>query len=164
MLPRLPRFTRPPAFLGPGDVDVAKAHAIWIEAERIKRIADKLVGFGPMSIGLDGLLAPVPIAGTVFSLGAGLWLIWQGILARASWFTLARMLFYVGFRTAASIVPMEGWLVDILFRGHMHAANALQKDIAARFGAPADAAIARVRRNPFSRPRSFGAGPLAAAR
>src|SRR5580692_8469725 len=95
------------------------AHRAWLTAERIKRVADRLVGLGPFSIGLDGLLAPVPLAGTLFSFGAGAWLVVEAIKARASTYTLARMLFYVGFRTLASIVPLEGWLVDVLFRGHM---------------------------------------------
>jgi hypothetical protein len=46
-------------------------------------------------------------------------------------------------------VPLEGWLVDFLFRGHMMAANALQKDIALRFGEPHWEAIDDARRHPF---------------
>jgi Domain of unknown function (DUF4112) len=125
------------------------AHRAWLTAERIKRVADRVIGLGPFSIGIDGLLAPVPLAGTLFSLAAGLWLVILGLKARASAFTLARMTFYVGFRTLVSIVPLEGWLVDILFRGHMMAAHALQKDIARRFGAPSQQAVADARRHPF---------------
>ena len=125
-------------------------HRAWLTAERIKRLADRLVGLGPFSIGLDGLLAPVPLAGTVFSLGAGLWLMNEGVRARASAFTLARMAFYVGFRTLASIIPLEGWLVDVLFRGHMMGARALQRDIARRFGEPPREASLEVRRRPFA--------------
>jgi hypothetical protein len=132
------------------DLTADEAHRVWITAEKIKRVADRLVGLGPFSIGLDGLLAFVPVAGTLFSLGAGVMLLGEGFRARASAFTLARMTFYVGFRTAASIVPLEGWLVDVLFRGHMMAANALQKDIVRRFGAPASQAIEEARRRPFA--------------
>ena len=126
-----------------------QAHAAWITAERIKRVADRLIGLGPFSVGLDGALAFLPIVGTVFSLAAGAWLLREGFRVRASSFTLARMGFYVGLRTAASIVPIEGWLVDFFFRGHMFAANALQRDIAARFGAPDPAWIDDARRRPF---------------
>jgi hypothetical protein len=131
------------------DINAAEAHRVWLTAERIKRVADRLIGLGPFSVGIDGLLAPVPVVGTLFSLGAGLWLLWEGFKARASGFTLARMGFYIAFRTVASIVPIEGWLVDFLFRGHMLAANALQRDIVRRFGQPSDAAIAEARRHPF---------------
>jgi hypothetical protein len=136
------------------------AHRAWLTAERIKQIADRLVGLGPFSIGLDGILAPVPLAGTLFSLGAGVWLLAEAVKARASGATLARMLFYVGFRTLVSIVPLEGTLVDILFRGHMMAARALQKDIARRYGEPSRAEILEARRRPFA-PRQPFAQPLA---
>ena len=131
------------------DVTADEAHRAWIVAERIKWVADRLITVGPLSIGLDGMLAPVPVVGTLFSLGAGLWLIVEGFRAGASSFTLARMGFYVGFRTAASVVPIEGWLVDILFRGHMLAANALQRDIERRFGAPSPADVRRAWRRPL---------------
>jgi hypothetical protein len=135
---------------GAATITTEDAHRAWLTAERIKRVADRLVGLGPFSIGLDGLLAPVPLAGTLFSLGAGVWLVAEGVKARASSATLARMIFYVGFRTLASIVPLEGWLVDILFRGHMMAARALQKDIARRFGEPPREAIEQARRRTFA--------------
>jgi hypothetical protein len=139
-------------------ISLEHAHRTWMIAERIKRVADRLVGLGPFSIGLDGLLAPVPFAGTAFSLGAGTWLLFEAVRVRASKLTLARMVFYVAFRTAASIVPLEGWLVDVLFRGHMMAANALQKDIARRFGAPPPAVRASAGRTPFvANPSLIGA-------
>jgi hypothetical protein len=143
-------------------VTAQEAHRVWITAEKIKRVADRLVGLGPFSIGLDGLLACVPVAGTLFSLGAGVWLIVEGLRAQASVFTLARMSLYVGFRTLVSVVPIEGWFVDILFRGHMMAARALQKDIARRFGQPPADAIAAARRRPFA-PRAAIGGPAQAA-
>jgi hypothetical protein len=137
-----------------------RAHRTWLSAERIKRLADRLIGLGPFSVGLDGLLAFVPVAGTLFSLAAGAWLLLEAIRVRASPFTLARMTFYVGLRTLASIVPLEGWLVDFFFRGHMFAARALQKDIAARFGEPPREAVKAASGWPFP---NFGlAGPRAA--
>lgn len=130
-------------------VTAAEAHRIWITAERIKRLADRLIGLGPFSIGLDGLLAPVPVAGTLFCFGAGVWLIAEGLKAGAAPLTLARMVLYIAIRTISSVIPVEGWLVDVFFRAHMLAANALQADIAARFGEPAPAAVRRVRKQPL---------------
>jgi len=137
------------------EIDAEEARGAWLKAERIKRIADRLVGLGPFSIGLDGLLAVVPVAGTLFSLGAGAWLLSIALEVRASPATIARMAFFVGFRTLVSIIPIEGSIVDILFRGHLHAANALQKDIALRFGLPDPAAIAAARRRPFAFPPTY---------
>ncbi|HUZ12170.1 MAG TPA: DUF4112 domain-containing protein [Caulobacteraceae bacterium] len=143
-------------------ITARQAHRAWITAEKIKRVSDRLLGLGPFSVGLDGLLAFVPVAGTLYSLGAGAWLLAEAVRIRASAWTLARMSFYVGFRTLVSIVPLEGWLVDFLFRGHMMAANALQKDIARRHGRPTPAAVAEARRRPFAL-RSGLARPLNAA-
>ena len=137
-----------------------QAHEAWIRAEKIKRVADRLVGFGFFSVGLDGMLAFVPVAGTLFSLGAGAALLWEATRVGASRFTLARMALYVGARTLVSVIPLEGWLADFFFRGHLFAANALQKDIAARFGAPPRASIDAARQRPFAL-RSPIADPIA---
>ena len=138
------------------------AHQVWITAEKIKRVSDGLVRLGGFSVGIDGFLAWVPGAGTLYSLIAGVWLLAEGTRVRASGWTLFRMGVYVGLRTASSIVPIEGWLVDFLFRGHLFAANALQRDICARFGEPPEAAVAEARRRPFSF-RPMGPGPIHAA-
>ena len=138
------------------------AHRTWITAEKIKRVSDRLIGLGPFSVGLDGLLAWVPVAGTVYSLAAGVWLLAEAARIRASRWTMTRMTLYLGFRTLASVVPLEGWLVDFLFRGHMMAADALQKDIARRYGAPSRDAVAEGRRRPFNLRTPF-ARPVNAA-
>jgi Domain of unknown function (DUF4112) len=138
------------------------AHRTWITAEKIKRVSDRLIVLGPFSVGLDGLLAWAPVVGTLYSLAAGAWLLAEGARVRASRRTMARMTLYVGFRTVASVVPLEGWLVDFLFRGHMMAANALQKDIARRYGAPSRDAVAQARRRPFNLRTPF-ARPINAA-
>jgi hypothetical protein len=105
------------------DVTEERAHRAWRVAERIKRLSDDLIPLGPWGIGLDGVLAWIPGANTLYSLGAG------GLLV--------------------SEVPIVGWAMDTLFRGHFMAARALQKDIEARFGAaemPASWARPRKRR------------------
>ena len=114
--------------------DRERAHAAWRAAERIKRLSDRLIGFGPMGIGLDGVLAWVPVAGTAYGAGAGALLLWHGVAARASVPTLARMAVYLAVDTAASAGPVVGWAIDTLFPGQLMAANALQKDIEARHG------------------------------
>ena len=130
-------------------VSAADAHAAWVTAERIKRISDRLIGLGPFSVGVDGVLAWIPVAGTLYSLGAGVWLLSEAGRVQVSRATLARMIFYLGFRTLASVIPLEGAAVDFLFRGHLMAANALQKDIARRYGPPSAAEVASAFRWPF---------------
>ncbi len=113
-----------------------RAHAAWRNAERIKRLSDNLIRLGPWGIGLDGVLAWVPIANTAYSVGAGLLLLYEGIAVGASAWTLTRMVGYLAANSAMTEIPLFGWAMDTLFRGHFMAARALQKDIERRFGAP----------------------------
>jgi hypothetical protein len=122
------------------ETDRERAHRAWRNAERIKKLSDNLVKIGPWGIGLDGVLAWAPVAGTIYSLGSGGLLIYEGVRARASAWTLTRMAGYMIVNTAMSDVPIIGWAMDTLFRGQLMAANALQKDIEARFG-PAEVAL-----------------------
>ena len=128
-----------------------RAHKAWRSAERIKRLSDRLVGVGPIGIGLDGVLAWVPVAGTAYSLGAGALLISEAIAAKASKRTLAKMAAYIALDSASSIPPVIGWVVDTLFPGHLMAANALQKDIEARHG-PSVIADGWLRRTKVGKP------------
>ena len=118
------------------EITTAEAHAVWRQAERLKKVSDRLIGFGPFGIGLDGATALIPIVGTVFSAVAGGFVIWQGVKAKASIATLARMIAYVAADTIASDVPIIGQIADVFFPGHLMAAGALQKDIVRRFGPP----------------------------
>lgn len=115
--------------------DREKAHTAWRAAERIKRLSDRLIRLGPLGIGLDGVLAWVPVAGTAYSVGAGGLLIYHAIAAGAAAPTVARMAAYILLDSAASVPPGIGWAIDTLFPGHLMAARALQKDIEARHGA-----------------------------
>ena len=113
-----------------------RAHRAWINAQRIKRLSDNLISLGPWGIGLDGVLAWIPGANTLYSVGAGGLLLYEGLMARASAWTLARMAIYLVANSAMTEVPLIGWAMDTLFRGHWMAAGALQKDIEARYGRP----------------------------
>ena len=117
------------------DVTRERAHRAWRSAERIKRLSDKLVTFGPLGIGLDGVLAWVPGANLLYSVGAGGLLIYEAVGAGAAGWTVARMAAYLIADSATSEVPILGWAIDTLFPGHLLAARALQKDIEARHGA-----------------------------
>jgi hypothetical protein len=113
-----------------------RAHRAWRNAERVKRLSDKLVRIGPFGLGLDGLLAWVPGANLVYSVGAGGVLVAEGFAAGASAITLVKMSAYLLADSATSEVPILGWAIDTLFPGHLLAAKALQTDIEARHGAP----------------------------
>ena len=116
--------------------DRERAHRAWRNAERIKKLSDSLVKIGPWGLGLDGVLAWAPVAGTLYSVGSGGLLLYEGYKAQASGMTLARMAGYMLVNSALSDVPVVGWAMDTLFRAQLMAANALQKDIEARHGRP----------------------------
>jgi hypothetical protein len=127
--------------------EVERAHRAWRNAERIKRLSDDLIKIGPWGLGLDGVLAWVPIAGTVYSVGTGGLLLYEGLKAGAAPWTLTRMAAYMIVNSIMSDVPLIGWAMDTLFRGQLMAANALQRDIEARYG-PAELAAARAGARP----------------
>jgi hypothetical protein len=114
--------------------DRERAHRAWRNAERIKKLSDNLIKIGPWGLGLDGVLAWVPIAGTVYSVGSGALLLYEAWKAKAAPWTLTRMAGYMIVNSAMSDVPVIGWAMDTLFRAQLMAANALQKDIEARYG------------------------------
>src|SRR6266481_1435401 len=119
-----------------------RARRAWRNAERIKMFSDNLIGIGRWGIGLDGVLAWVPVAGTIYSAGSGALLLYEGVQAKASAWTLTRMAAYMIANSAMSDVPVVGWAMDSLFRGQLMAANALQKDIEARHGPVGAGAVA----------------------
>lgn len=129
--------------------DRERAHLAWRRADRIRKLSDRVVGVGPWGIGLDGVLAWVPVAGTAYSLGGGGLLLYEAVKAGASKPTLARMAAYLGIDSLSSGVPIVGWAVDTLFTGHAFAARALQKDIERRYGRPADSAPVDVEARPL---------------
>jgi hypothetical protein len=141
--------------------DKARAHLAWRRAERIRQLSDRLVGIGPFGLGIDGVLAWVPVAGTAYSVGAGALLFSEAIQAGAGRVTLAKMAAYLGFDTLSSGVPFAGWAVDTLFPGHAMAAKALMRDIERRHGRPVtglkDAASAE--RGRLTPPLWFGRTP-----
>ncbi|WP_374516434.1 DUF4112 domain-containing protein [Brevundimonas sp.] len=108
---------------------------IWSNVEGVKKLSDRVVGVGPFGIGLDGLLTWIPVVGTAYSVGTAGWLLLQAARVRASPGTLARMLAYLGLdsvTTAVGEVPFLDFVpsvADMLLRGHLMAAKALQKDI-----------------------------------
>jgi len=121
-----------------------RAHKAWRRAERVKQLSDRVIGLGPWGLGVDGVLAWVPVAGTVYSVGAAGLLLSEALQAGASRATLLRMAAYLGLDSVASGVPLVGWAIDTLFTGHAFAARALQKDIERRHGRPADTAAAKL--------------------
>lgn len=106
---------------------------IWANVEGVRKLSDRAIGIGPFGVGMDAVLTWIPVVGTVYTVGAGGWLMMQALRANASPATMLRMLGYLGLDTATSVVgegvPVLPDVVDVFFQGHAYAARALQKDI-----------------------------------
>ena len=89
-----------------------QAHSAWRSADVIKRLSDRVIGLGPFGIGLDGILAWIPGANVVYGVGAGAMLMFEGLRAKASLGTLARMAMYIAADNMTDAVPLAGQLVD----------------------------------------------------
>ena len=124
----------------------AEIDRIYDSVETVKRLSDRIIGIGPINIiGLDGILALLPIPGlsTVYSVGAGLILLVQGMRARVTLGTLATSVVILaidsGLTTVEDVVkliPGAGAVlglipggIDAIFQGHLYAAHLIQQDI-----------------------------------
>ena len=134
-----------------------RAHSAWKSAESIKKLSDRVVGIGPFSVGLDGILTWIPGAGIVYSAGAAAYLLYLAMNAGASLGTLVKMAGFLGLDMLLSDFPIPGVadLFDLLWQGHLMAANALQKDIEGRHGVPAEH-VAKVDKERRKRGRGLG--------
>jgi len=108
---------------------VGDIEKIWSHVEGVKKLSDRIIGLGPVGIGLDGVLAWIPGVGLAYGLGAGALLMGFALQSKASPATLAKMASYLVVDNATDAVPVLGWAVDTVFPGHLLAARVLQKDI-----------------------------------
>jgi len=102
---------------------------IWSNVEGVRKLSDRVIGIGPFGLGMDGLLTWIPWVGDAYTIGAGGWLLIQGVRAKAHPLTLAKMGGYLLADTATGVVPFVGAIVDTVFTAHALAARELQKDI-----------------------------------
>ena len=123
---------------------LAELERIWVRANSIKKVSDRIVGLGPFGFGLRGLISLLnnPLAGPFAAIGigadelytwaAGLYLVWLALQARCSAGTITRILLYIIIDSVMGLIPFAGGPLDFIFQGHLYAARALQKDIERR--------------------------------
>ncbi len=104
-------------------------HGIRSSVERTRRLSDRVVGIGPIGIGLDGVLAWIPGLGAAYSLAAAVMIMVQAVRAHASLPTLFSMAGILVADTALDAVPipLAPAAADMLFTGHKWASNMLLK-------------------------------------
>lgn len=124
----------------------ADLHNIRLGVERIKNVSDRIVGVGPIGIGLDGILSWIPGAGVAYSAIAGAMLVGEGIRARAATGTLIHMAALLFVDTFLDVVPNPvSAMADTFFTGHKWSANLLLKHMDETIYVEGTAAQARTR-------------------
>jgi hypothetical protein len=98
----------------------------------VGRLSDSLVRFGPFRLGLDGVLTWVPVIGELYSTGAAIFIIAQGLRARVPLHILAACAAMMASRTVVSAVPLAGSVIADLFLAHRLSAKMVVKAIDAR--------------------------------
>lgn len=109
--------------------------------ERLGKLSDNVVGFGPFGVGLEGVLEFIPVVGELYSLGAGGVMVLQGMRARVPFFTLVWCTILIALRTivgAVDDIPFIGLLTPFgiggdvlagLFRAHRMSAQMMTRAI-----------------------------------
>lgn len=93
---------------------------------RFKMIADAYL-FG--LIGLDAVLAFIPIVGGLFSTGGGILLLTQSIKARASLGTKLSVVGIIIIDVVVGLVPVLGDAIDAVLRSHAWAADRILAEV-----------------------------------
>ena len=87
------------------------------------RLSDNIFRVGPMSIGLDGVLSWIPAVGELYSAGAAIFLIGQGLRARIDVGTLVICGALMASRTLITAIPLAGPIASDLLTMHKWSAR-----------------------------------------
>jgi hypothetical protein len=110
----------------------------------VGRLSDSLVRFGPLRLGVDGMLSWVPGVGEAYSMIAGGFIIVQGLRAGAPLHLLAFCALLMASRTTISAIPLAGPVAADLFTAHRWSAKLVVRAIDAQLPASARAGGAPV--------------------
>ena len=115
----------------------AQLRSIRDQVRLLGRLSDSIVRLGPFSLGIDGVLSWIPAVGEIYSLGAGAFILAQGVRAGVPVSVLARAALILGARTLGDVVPFAGPVFADLFTAHKWAAGMVADAIDRQLGAPA---------------------------
>jgi hypothetical protein len=116
----------------------------------VGRLSDSLVHIGPFSLGIDGVLSWIPGLGDLYSIGAGGFIVVQGVRAGVSAPVLGGAAMLIGCRTLVGAVPVAGAAFADVFTAHKWAAAMIVRAIDKRLGSPS-ASSRPVTRSPVRR-------------
>ena len=100
----------------------------------VGRLSDNIVRIGPFSLGIDGVLSWIPAVGEIYSMGAGAFILVQGVRAGVPASVLAIAALILALRTFGDAVPFAGPLFADVFTAHKWAANMVVRAIDQRLG------------------------------
>ena len=103
--------------------------------DRMGRLSDNIVRVGPLSLGLDGVLSWIPGVGELYSAGAAVFLIGQGLRARVDIGTLVVCGALMASRTLITAIPLAGPLASDLLTMHKWSAKLIVAAIDRKLGA-----------------------------
>jgi hypothetical protein len=119
--------------------------AIRRSVEAVGKFSDGLLRVGPFSIGADGLMAWIPVAGEIYSAAAAAFLLIQAVRARVPLPTLLAAGVLMGGRTVITAIPVAGPLAADMLTMHRWSAKliirAIDRRLAAGAGAMDDAPV-----------------------
>jgi len=104
-------------------------HAIRRSVEAVGRFSDGLLRVGPFSIGADGLMAWIPVAGEFYSAAAAAFLLIQALRARVPLPTLLAAAALMGGRTVITAIPVAGPLAADMLTMHKWSARLIVRAI-----------------------------------
>lgn len=114
----------------------AELRSIRDSVSLVGRLSDGLIRVGPFSLGIDGVLSWIPAVGEFYSLGAGVFILAQGVRAGVPATVLARAGLILAVRTFGDAVPLAGPIFADLFTAHKWAARMVVQAIDERLGEP----------------------------
>ena len=94
--------------------------------------AVRVPGTSDRRVGVDGLIAVVPVAGDAIGIGLSLAVVLAGVAAGVSIPTILRMLLNVGVEALVGLVPFGGAIFDMVFKANMRNVVLMERDLADR--------------------------------
>lgn len=83
-------------------------------------------------VGVDGIIALVPVAGDAVGVGLSIAVVLAGVAAGVSIPTLLRMLLNVGIEALVGLIPFGGAIFDMFFKANIRNVVLMERDLADR--------------------------------
>lgn len=126
-----PAVTAEPEWRGASSAADSELERIRRSVDRVGRLSDGIIRIGPWGLGLDGILAWVPIPGVseAYSAIAGAFILIQGARARVPLHVLIVAAGLLASNTLIEAIPLGGAIASDIFLAHKWSARMVCKAI-----------------------------------